>query len=316
MRVHALLEVAPEHLDRLTAAAPGITFGRPVPTAMDVLVAGFPTDAELGAIVPGGALVLPFSGLRPATREQLRQRPELRVYNNRFNGGLVAEHALGLVLAVSRVLIPMDAALRRGDWRPRLAADPAITLGGHRALVLGYGSIGRRVATALGALGMTVQAIARRPAGPDGPIEVHPPEALDALLPGIRVLVVAVPHTPETDGWIGRAALARLGPDAVVVNVARGPVVDEQALFEALRDHRIHGAGLDVWWRMPGAAEMASTPPSELPFHTLDNVVLSPHRAAHASETEDLRTAGLAALLATLVSGGEPFARVDPAQGY
>ncbi len=277
----------------------------------EILVDGYPTAEAIAALPPGATVVIPFSGLPSRTRDLLLGRPDLRVYNLHHNADLVAEHAVALLLAAGRCLIPMDAALRRGDWRPRYEPDPSPSLHGMPALVLGHGAIGARVARVLEALGMDVRAIRRR--GPfDG--RVHPPEALDELLPSTRALVVALPHTPETDGLLDARRLALLPPEAVLVNVARGPVIDESALFEALRDRRLHAAGLDVWWRYPEREARDATPPA--PFHELDNVVLSPHRAAHARETEALRQAHLDRLLEALRHGEEPGGRVDVEAGY
>ena len=319
-KTHALLDVDEAGRARLTAAAPGIGFGRPVPDNVDVLVAGYPTDADLAAIRRDGKLVIPFAGLPAPTRDKLARRADLAVYNLHHGAPLVAEHALAMLLSLSRRIGPMDAALRRGDWRPRYAPDPAVALAGEKALILGYGAIGQRVAAALSALGMTVHATRRRgPFGDQPPATVWPPEATRDLIPGTRALIIALPLTPATRGLIDACALARLDRSALLVNVARGPIVDEAALYEALRDRHLFGAGLDVWWRMPDPDQRHDTPPAKHPFHDLDNVVLSPHRAAHAAQTETLRTQGLAALLADLLAGKAPAlpgARVDLGEGY
>lgn len=101
------------------------------------------------------------------------------------------------------------------------------------------------------------------------------------------------------------------------MNVARGPVVEEQALYEALRSGHLGGAGLDVWWRYPeGETDRALTLPSTFPFHELDSVVLSPHRAGHAEATESLRARHLADLLNDIACGKDPRGRVDLERGY
>jgi phosphoglycerate dehydrogenase-like enzyme len=93
-------------------------------------------------------------------------------------------------------------------------------------------------------------------------------------------------------------------------------VVDEAALYAALAEQRLHAAGLDVWWHYPGDGDDGAVPPSNLPFHQLDNVVMSPHRAGHVAETEALRMAHLATLL-NAAARGEPVPnRVDPEAGY
>jgi phosphoglycerate dehydrogenase-like enzyme len=103
----------------------------------------------------------------------------------------------------------------------------------------------------------------------------------------------------------------------VLVNVGRGPIVDEAALYAALRDGTLYAAGLDVWYNYPAdEAARAHTPPSDYPFHELDNVVMSPHRAGSSVETEALRMVHLARLL-NAAARGEPMPnRVDLEAGY
>lgn len=306
MRVHVAMELAPAHHARLASISPQLTTGDRLPEEIDVLVQGVPSEEALHHLAPGGALVIPYSGLARTTRRRLAVRPDVRVYNLHHNAELVAEHAVAMLLAVTRGLLSHHAALATGDWRSRWAEDRSPSLHGQAAVILGMGAIGQRVGRALEALGMWVRGL-RRSDGPD---------ALDAALPVARAFVIAVPLTPETTGLIDATRLALLPPEAVLVNVARGPVCDEAALYEALRDRRLYGAGLDVWWRYPSAEQRHETPPSELPFHELDNVVLSPHRAGHGAETESRRIQHLAQLLDELVRGEEPASRVDTIQGY
>jgi phosphoglycerate dehydrogenase-like enzyme len=101
------------------------------------------------------------------------------------------------------------------------------------------------------------------------------------FLKGIEILIIAVPLTPITEGLIKLKELKILGPDALVVNVSRGPVIDEESLFKALQDKRIAGAAIDVWYNYhPDPDGEGRKYPFSFPFHTLENVVLSPHRAA------------------------------------
>jgi len=222
---------------------------------------------------------------------------------------MTAEMAIALMLAAAKRIVPADRRLRSGDWRPRgmpypisnskndgnsgaagtsrEPALPMLCLDGQTALVLGLGEIGKRVAAVCVALGMRVLGTRRcaalqpscRAVG-EGGVEVHPPSDLHALLPLANVLLVCLPSTVETVGLLGADELALLPQDAVLVNVARGAIVDEHALYEALASGRLHGAGLDVWWQYPSSyAEASETPPSGLyDYGALDTVVLSPHR--------------------------------------
>lgn len=302
---------------------PGVqlTLGPDLPSPADyqILVAGRPEREHITASPTLQALIIPWAGLPGETQELLRGFPHVAVHNLHHNAVPTAEMALALLLAAAKCLVPIDRALRAHDWTPRYRPNPALVLEGKTALILGYGAIGQHVALLCRGLGMQVVAIRRDVArsASDTPDELHPPEALHRLLPRATTLIVCLPLTPATTGLIGADELALLPPNAVLVNVGRGPIVDEAALYQALHDGTLHAAGLDVWYNYPSDEESRShTPPSDYPFHELDNVVMSPHRAGGSTETELERMSHLARLL-NAAARGEPMPnRVDLQAGY
>ena len=323
LSVHLLRPPGPDHLAHLRAKLhPDIRLtlgpGLPSPAEYHVLVAGRPRREHITASPGLRALVIPWAGLPGETRELMLDFPHVAVHNLHHNAAAAAEMAVTLMLAAAKRILPIDRVFRVHDWTPRYRHDPVALLEGQTALILGYGAIGRRVARACRGLGMQVVAIRRRAStSPDVPDEVYPPDALHRLLPRADALIVCLPHTPETNGFIGEEELALLPPGAVLVNVGRGPVVDEAALYHALRDGALYAAGLDVWYNYPAdEAARLHTPPSAYPFHELDNVVMSPHRAGYSAETQGLRMMRLAALL-NAAARGEPMPnRVDVQAGY
>ena len=285
-----------------------------------ILISGRPTREHLVASPGLRALIIPWAGLPDETRALMRDFPAVTVHNLHHNAAPVAELALMLLLAAAKFVVRYDRALRANDWRIRYESPaPTILLEKKTALILGYGAIGRRVAVACRALGMTTLATRRRLAAPemDGETEVHPAAALHDLLPRAAAVIICLPHTPETDGLLGAVELALLPPGAVLVNIGRGPIVDEQALYEALRDGRLRAAGLDVWYSYPpDEASRAAWPPSDYPFHELDNVIMSPHRGGAADDTPRLRMTALAEMI-NAAAAHRPIAnRVDLAAGY
>lgn len=242
------------------------------------------------------AIILPYAGLQPKHLDPLRTvfgerlGTSVALHNIHHNAPMTAEMAIALMLAAAKNIVPADRRLRAGDWRPRgypypdrvEPALPMVGLEGRTALILGLGGVGGRVAKVCAALGMHVVGTRRNsPAGGetvDG-VETHPPAALHALLPRATVLLVCVPSTRATAGLIGAAELALLPAEAVLVNVARGEVINEGALYAALAEGRLRGAGLDVWWSYPSSyAQACRLSPSTYAFHELDSVVMSPHR--------------------------------------
>lgn len=322
LHVHCTHDFGEEAHGRLRDAVAGrvaVAFGPEPGPDTQVLVSGRPSLEMVDACPHLERLVVPWAGIPPAILTAVEHRPALRVHNLHHNGAATAETAVALVLAAAKRLVPHDRALRTGDWSARYTASDSIVLEGASALVLGYGAIGRRVARALHGLGMRVHATRRTAVGEtsDEGVLVHPPGHLRSLLPEAQVLVITLPLTEETRGVIGADELAALPPRAVLVNIGRGPIVDERALYEALRDNVLGAAGLDVWYRYPKTDDQQSDcPPSEYPFHELDNVVMSPHRAGSAHDIDVRRMDDLAALLTAIARSDPGLDEVDPARGY
>ena len=225
--------------------------------------------------------------------------------------------ALALLLSAAKFIVPIDQQLRANDWSPRYAPSRSIGLHGKTALIVGYGQIGQRVGRVCRALEMTVLATRRNRLEQDGVAEIHPISALPQLLPRSQALIITAPLTPETRGLIGEKELALLPRGALLINVGRGAIVDEAALYQALQSGQLAAAGLDVWYTYPrDEAAQSNTPPSQFPFHELDNVVLSPHRGGDEVGIDVPRMAELAELLNAAARGEPMLNRVDVQAGY
>lgn len=315
----------PDTLDVLESSLDSgveLIWGSEPPERYDVLIAGRPDHAQLTGRPDLDALVIPFAGIPMSTRETLKDFPQLRVHNLHHNAEATAEMAITLLLAAAKRVVPLDRAFRRHDWRPRYAEfTSSMLLDGKRGLVLGYGGIGQRISRVLTALGVHVTAVCRRPEKHTDAelahIDVRASSELSSLWSHADVLMIALPQTPETEGLIGRDEIDRMPDHAVLVNVGRAAIVDQAALYEALKDGRLGGAGLDVWYNYPkDEAERANTPPADYPFHELENVVMSPHRAGGGDIIEARRMTQLAELLNALARGETDTNRVDLSAGY
>jgi phosphoglycerate dehydrogenase-like enzyme len=180
----------------------------------------------------------------------------------------VAEHALALLLGVARRMPQLDAATRRGEW-PR---GESVELHGKTCGVVGLGAIGRRFARIAAGIGMRVIAWTMHPRPEPGVEFVE----LDDLYRASDVVSIHLRLSPATEGFIGPRQLALMKPTAILINTARGAVVDEAALIDALATGRIAGAGLDVFSAEP-------LPPGH-PLAQLPNVVITPHCAGITPE--------------------------------
>jgi len=297
-----------------------VTEGPQPPDDTDILIAGRPTREQLAASPHLRALIVPFAGVSNHIISLTRDFPHVSVHNMHHNAVPVAETAVMLLLAASKFAVHYDHALRSSDWHPQYARDtPAVLLHGKTALILGYGAIGRHVAGVCRALGMTVLATRRRLTAPvmeDG-VEIFPADALPDLLPRSNAVIVCLPQTPETTGLLGAAELAKLPERSVLVNIGRGRVVDESALYNALLNGPLCAAGIDVWYNY-AADETGGVawPPSAYPFHELDNVIMSPHRADATDDTPRLLMTMVAGMLNDAAAGRIMANTVDMRAGY
>jgi D-3-phosphoglycerate dehydrogenase len=181
------------------------------------------------------------------------------------NEATVADHTIALMLAALRRICEQDAAVRRGEWN-RTGEHAAWLLSGGTVGLVGFGHIGRIVAERL--RGFDVRVLVNDPVAPsDSGVEAV---ELDALLAASDVVSLHVPLLPTTRGLVGAREIGLMAPGAILVNTARGPVVDEEALADALESGRLRAAALDVF---------AEEPPAGSRLLGLPNVVLSPHIA-------------------------------------
>lgn len=191
----------------------------------------------------------------------------------------IAQTAIAGMLMLSRGFGSWGEAQRRHAWEPLRAADTPADLAGQTMVVYGLGAIGSEIARLARAIGLYVIGIRRSLLKPDDPVdELRPPWALAELLPRTDWLALACPLTEETRHLVGREQLAALPSTARILNIARGEVIDEDALIDSLRGRGIAGAYLDVFRTEPL--------PSESPLWDMPNVIVTPHNSAAALGNE------------------------------
>ncbi len=215
----------------------------------------------------------------------------------------VAEHAMALLLAMARRVPDLvSTVMPRRAFDRTLVAPRARSLEGSTLAIVGYGHIGRELARRARAFDMRIVAVARSPRRDEFIDEAVPLAQLHAALAQADAIVMAIAHTPETEHLMGDAEFAACKPGTLLVNVARGPVIDQAALRRALESGRIGGAGLDVTDPEPL--------PADDPLWDSPNVLISPHYAGSGSPRSVQRlAAGVADNLRRLMAG-EPLQHV------
>jgi glycerate dehydrogenase len=186
----------------------------------------------------------------------------------------VSEHALAMTLSLAKHLPQRHAALASGrfdKWAPSLALNGAI------CGIVGFGGIGTTLARMMRALGARIYAVNRSGRTSEPAEFVGTLADLDTVLAAADILVVSLPLNLATRGLLGQREFALMKPTAIVVNVARGPVIDQRALYEHLRTHPQFGAGIDTWWEEPSGNGSFRT---DYPFFDLPNVLGSPHNSS------------------------------------
>jgi phosphoglycerate dehydrogenase-like enzyme len=229
------------------------------------------------------------------------------------HGPVVAEQVIAMIFALARQI---PAAVRyqqkhvwgqEAMWRARTRPHE---LAGATLGLVGLGSIGRNVANRASAMGMRVIAVREHPEKEKPPYVnevLHSSKLLDLLAQSDHV-VLSTPVTPETTGMIGSRQLAAMKPDACLINVGRGPLIDEAALVDALREHKIGGAALDVFDQEPL--------PSDSPLWDLEDLLITPHTAGMSEKMWERHYALFSENLRRYFSGQPLLGLVDKQTGY
>ena len=286
---------------------------RHLPDAEVLVSMGF--SAAMADAAPRLRLVqVPGAGLDRVEISALRHG--VRLANAYGHDIGIAEYIIGAMIALSRSFASVDASLRQGHWHSQFAVGAEAPplwpeLAGSTLGILGFGRIGQALARRAVAFDMRICAVRRHPdpTPPDGVDFVGGPDQLDDVLACADYLAVTVALSSETRGLMDAARIAAMKPGSVLVNVARGEVFDETALFEALASHRLGGAALDVWYRYPSGP--GPTTPSTLPFHTLPNVLMTPHVSGWTEGMLDSRARLIATNIERAARGEEPLNAVS-----
>jgi phosphoglycerate dehydrogenase-like enzyme len=259
------------------------------------------TSSALTSAPKDAEVILHWDGPRDLLRSAFLANPEVRWVHSRAagldnllfpelvespvvltNGTGVFSQSLGEFALAAILYFAKDfPRMLRNQRAARWEQFDVEEIAGQTVGIVAYGDIGRAVASRVHAMGMRVLALKRHAPSTADPLieQFYGPQELSAMLARCDYVVVAAPLTPETRHLIGVAAFAAMKPNAVIINIGRGPVIDQAAMVRALESRQIRGAGLDVFEQEP-------IPPGD-PMYKLENVLLSPHCADHTRDWLD-----------------------------
>lgn len=286
----------------------------------DIIASGRVSDEYIRAAKSLKLIQAFGAGIDKIGRESVLERGDVIVCNNHVNAEEVAEYTIMLLLASAKHIRHSDSNIRKGDWKYAWGGPlPNIELRGRKCLIIGLGNIGTEIAKRL--RGFNVQLHAATRSG-----KVRTPELVERvvritdileILPTIDFVILSLPLTEESRNLVGSEFLKAMKRDALFVNISRGEIVDERALYTALSENQIGGAAIDVWWDYPKQWGGSGKLPSEkYPFHELDNVILSPHRAAYSENIMRDQINFVGENILRFIKGNEPLNQVDMELGY
>lgn len=285
-------EITEEELKNLALNARAMVSGRP--------------DSRLPYLPKLEMFQIPFAGYDWITPDEL---PAGCTFCNAYeHEPAIAEYLLLGMLEWEIGLCRVSSRFREKSWEGRTAgAGPTHgELKGKTVGILGYGHIGREVARRAAAFDMRIAAIASSPKPAEEGVDwLGTQKDLGRLLSESDYLVICCPLNDQTQDLVNARAFESMKPNAVILNVARGPIVNEEALFQALKSKSIGGAIIDVWYQYP-SLDTPSVQPSAFPFHELENIIMTPHNSGWTEETIDRRWRFVASNLDRLARG-EPL---------
>ena len=259
------------------------------------------------------------AGVNGIDRDAVLERNDVMVSNMHVNASEVAEYAIALLFTAAKNLVLNDKLMRKGDWSLGWGGPIYnIELRSRTCLIVGLGNVGTEIARRLRSFGMTLYGVTRSGSSNHSDL-VDKMICVEDILDTVQdadFVILSLPLTGSSIGLVDEQFLKKMKPSSILVNISRGTIVDEDALFHALKENWIRGAAIDVWWRYPSSEERDSFYPSSLPFHELDNLVMSPHRAAYSESIETQQIQSVIKNILRFVHG-EPLENiVDMELGY
>ena len=259
----------------------------------DVIVGWRPSKEQLTAAENLKLYINPGTGIKHHINNfrEVNKIRKVILVNGHGHAYSTAQHTVAMLLALMNRIVPHHNWMTEGLWRTSDDKDifsASIQLRGRKIGLLGYGAINKYVHQFLSGFENEFHILKRNLESGISELELHrkkvsfyKSEDLNKFLKAIDILIIAVPHTSKTENMIGKKELKMLGKNSLIVNVARGTIVNEESLYNALKNNIIKGAALDVWYNYnPKKDKKGKEYPYKFPFHKLSNIVLSPHRAA------------------------------------
>ncbi len=249
---------------------------------VEMIIGWRPTETLLAS---SNALQLfqnPGAGVQHLT-QLFSKFPHIKLANCHGNAYFTAQHAVALLLTLTNTVIPHHHFMSNGLWRNNLGTRENIPLRYRKLGILGLGHVGSMIAKFISGFDLEIVACKRSNIYKEYPhvSKVFGYEQLDEFFSYCDIVIVTLPLTDTTYELIGEKHFDFLGENGLIVNIGRGEIIQEEALYNALKNATIKGAALDVWWNEREPIEKDNKVyPFRLPFHQLDNLVMSPHRGA------------------------------------
>lgn len=275
----------------------------------EVIVKGNLSQADLDKARNLRMVVVPWTGVDGLPLERLRERGVI-VSNTHENAEVVAERAVALALAVTGRVVELHNDLAQGVWlgRPSNKEATWYSIIGKRCSVLGLGKIGQAIAKLISGFECEITGFKRTSGGEFSYVKRVTDDIHDAVRAGDLVFV-ALPLTKKTAGIIGSDLLSQM-KGKYLVNVSRGRVIEEQALYDALKSGTLAGAAIDVWYEYP-SSDRPATLPSRYPIHRFSNVVMSPHVGSWSVESMHSMVNGALKNIESFLLKGRPEEEID-----
>ncbi|TYB31517.1 MAG: hypothetical protein FXF47_04145 [Candidatus Mcinerneyibacterium aminivorans] len=244
--------------------------------------------------------IIPFAGVPEKDRKNLKKIKNVILLNSHFNSIFVAEHAWALLLSLMKKIIPAHEKLKRGNWNFRYENNLSNYLFGKNLLLAGHGAIGKKIHNFAKSFNMNVLAVKKHESDKQF---VFTPHKVKYLLPQIDIIISSLPLTKDTIHFFSFKEFDLIKKGVFVVNVGRGEIISQRALFNALENDKLGGAAIDTWWNYPkNKASRSNTFPADYPFNKFENFIFSPHRASHVENREEYRITDLSKILNSIIN--------------